>query len=498
MQYGNLTVSQRSTFDLKQTNSIRKPSFAVWIEGFGDTTRHVIDIDSEVALESPLGRGNLHIGQAILVVSNENGYFYDNGKSNIKSNAHVKIWTGFDNLNIPIFTGVVHSVKPIGTTNMVTLNCHDYMGLTASVIVKDSQDPNNTAKLMIENFCDQIGVQANVPSTSETTEIYSDPKFDEQSMLSALEEICESIFYVAYFDEAGTLQVAEREYSNPVEWKFDDDSIIDCGRLIDTEIINDVFIEYRENFYVGWCDQPSINEYGTRNRSLRLLLLNSTLVSEMVHGSTSETLDHDLEAFKFISAGDASSIDCLQIKMKQSDAHGNMVVKVHSDNGGVPGALLGTSQSKASANLYTDFAWETFYFTDPVTISPSTIYWVVIDTTPVSSGTVYVQISAATASATHACYSEGAWHTENDKQVLHTISRSLNARRLAEDLIRFYKQPHERIHVIAPAVPQLQLLDEVRVDIEHMQIFGHFVCEGRRHVLTPEGYMTVDILRKKN
>lgn len=497
MQYGDLTETQVSRFDAALLYSVREPTFVVWIEGLGDPTEYVMEIDSEVALEFPQGRGHLNIGRAILTVSNKDGYFYSDGKSKVKKNARMKAWAGFDDLNIPIFTGIVHSVKPIGTTDVVVLNCMDYMGLFQEVLIKGSQDPNNTAKLLMEHFCNQVNIPVpNIVSTDETTSIYTQPAFEEQSIIMALEEVCNSIFYLAYFDEDGNLKATEREHSTLVGWIFRDNNVIDCENLSDTEIINDIIIEYKENFLSKYEDQASVDTYGRNARSDRTLLLNSTLVSDKTTGSTVEELDHDMEAFKFTSAGDAAIIDCLHVKMKKDGAHGSFAIGIYGDSVGIPGSLLGTSQLKASDNLSTEFVWEVFYFRAPVEISPLTDYWVVIDKSSVSSGAVYVQVSKAEVSARHAYYSNALWHTEDDKQILHRIRGSIYAQRVAEDIVRFYKDPHERIRIVAPAVPHLQLLDEVMVDITLREICGHYVIEGRRHLITPDKYATIDTLRK--
>ena len=496
MQYGDLTEAQIARFDTALLCPVREPSFVVWIEGFGDPTEYAMKIDSEVALEYPRGRGHLSAGRAILVMSNENGYFYSDGKSKVEENAMIKIWTGFDGLNIPIFTGTVYSVKPTGTTDVVTLNCKDYMGLFQEVLIKGGQYPNNTAKLLMEDFCNQVNIPApSIASTDETDSIYTQPVFEEQSIFRGLEEVCNSIFYTAYFDENGNLNAVEREHSTLVDWTFKDNNVIDCEKLADTEIINDITIEYRGNFFSSYEDQASVDTYGRRARSDRTLLLNSTLVSEKTAGSTAEELNHDMEAFKFTSAGDAASIDCLHVKMKKDNAHGYITASVYSDSGGVPDVLLGTSQLKASDSLPSEFAWEIFHFSAPVEIWPSTDHWVVIDTSSVSSGIVYVQISGAEVSAKHA-YHDGAWQIEDNKQVLHRIRGSFHAQRVAEDVIRFHRTPHERIRIIAPAVPHLQLLDEVLVEIRLREVQGHYVIEGRRHIITPEKYTTVDTLRK--
>ena len=497
MQYGDLTETQIVELNSIQTYSIREPSFVVWIEGFGDPTKYIMEIDSEVALEFPRGRGYLNVGRAILVMSNEDGGFYLDGQSKIEKNAKVKIWAGMKHINIPVFTGFVSSVEPMGTTDVVVLSCKDYMGLFQEILIQGSQDPNNTAKLLIESFCDLADLPTpNIEATDETTLAYTEPTFAEGSILEALEEVCNSIFHIAYFDEDGTLNVVEREHSTLVDHRFRDGNIMDCESLTDTEVVNDITVEYRENFFSKYEDQASIDAYGRQARSDQTLLLNSTLVSDKTTGSTAEELDHDLEAFKFTSSSDATTIDCLHIKMKKDNAHGYITARIYSDSGGVPNALLATSQLKASDNLYIDFAWEIFYFSTPAEISPSTDYWVVIDTSSLSSGTIYAQISTVSVTAKHAYYDSGSWVAENDKQVLHRIRGSIYSQRVAEDTVSFYKDPHERIRITAPAVPQLQLLDEVMLDIKLRERWGRYVIEGRRHIIAPDSYITIDTLRK--
>jgi hypothetical protein len=181
--------------------------------------------------------------------------------------------------------------------------------------------------------------------------------------------------------------------------------------------------------------------------------------------------------------------------MRKDDAHGYITAAIYSDNSGLPDTLLATSSLTASDDLSVDFTWEVFYFTRPVQISPSTSYWVVVDTSLVSSGTTYIQVNDAATAAKHAYYSS-VWHTEDNKYALHRIKGSSGALRVAEDTVRFYRDPHERIRIAAPAVPHLQLLDEVLVDIKLREIRGHYVIEGRRQIIAPDKYVTIDTLRK--
>ena len=495
MQYGDLTASQIAGFNLAQRGRVRNPTFVVWLEGFGDPSRYVIDIETEIGLEGIPERRTLNIGRAILVVDNEGGYFYDGG-SKINRYSRIKIWAGFGGLNIPIFSGIVDSVKPLGTEYSVEVTCIDYMGLFRNMLVEGNQEPNNTAKLLMEYFCLQTRVLSDISASDEIIAVYSNPSFEMGSdFKKGLEEICRSVFYVAYFDEKGYLRACEREYKEKVDFEFKDGNVRECEMVRPSDVVNEITIEYRENFYARYGDQASIDRYGNKVRNERTLLLNSQMISSKSQGSTTEELNYDLEAFKFSSQSDSSIIDCIHIKMKQNGAHGYMTAKIYTDNSGIPGALVATSQLKASANLSIFFSWEIFYFVSAVNISPSTDYWVVIDTTSVSEGSVYVQISAAAATGKHAYYDAG-WHAEDNKQVLHNICGSREAQRVAKDTVEFYKEPHERIRITAPAVPQLQLIDEVFVDIELRNVRGRYVIEGRRHIITPEHYTTIDTLRK--
>ncbi len=494
MQYGNLTPSQRERFYQKQKDVIRRPSFVLWIEGFGDTTEYVINIDTEIGLESLRGRGNINIGRAILELNNEKGYFYSEGKSKIKSCAKMKVWAGFDGLNIPIFTGIVYSVKPISTSNIVVVNCRDYMGLFYDCVISELGS-NNTPRAILEYLCSKVGVLLKIDNNEETMISYDILSFNSQRAKSILEKICDSIFYIAYFDEDGVLNFIEREYTRSSGWKFDDNNIIDCVILADSEIINDVAIEYKSGFYSRCYDQASIDEYKLKSRQIYTFSLGRDLVSEQVQGTTQKALSYILEGFKFTSSEDSSLIDTIRIRLKKADAQGYIFVKIYTDINGLPGDAIVTSNRKSANDLSIDWRWESFCFDKPVKISPTTSYWCVIDTNSITDGTIYVQVNNTITTGKYAYYNS-TWQLEDNKQVVHTIRGNKYAQRVANDLIRLYKDPYERISIIAPAVPNLQLTDLVRLDVKKIGVAGMYTVERRRHILNYEKYTTIDTLRK--
>lgn len=498
IQFGSLTSGEKTTFQERQSATNRKPSWVVWISGLdSDPSDYVLEIDTERAIEGARGRGHLNIGRALIEASNDSNLFFSNGKPTIGKNARMKVWAGFGGLNIPIFTGVVDSVYPVLSNNTVLVSCLDYMGLLRQMDVEGHQGSNNTVKLLAEAFATDVGASSNISSTDETTATITRPTFEPQKALGAFEELCDSVFCVAFFDVNGSLVLREREYPTTSDFVFDDDNVMQSGVtvLASGELINDVDVEYRDSFLSTFQDQESIDSYRRRHRRLRIPFLNYIEVSAQTTGSTDEELDYNLEGFKFTSSADAAKIDTVGVKMKMDGASGNLTLKIYSDSAGSPDTLLATSQIKASAELFNAWAWEYFYFTPALDIAPSTAYWGVIDTTSVT-GTVYVRISAAAATSMHAHYN-GSWTLEADKKILHQVRSSIEGQRVAQDIVRYFKERRGRLKIVAPAVPQLQLMDEVFVDVSQpTDVLGRMMITGRRHIITPESYVTTDTMEE--
>ena len=495
-QYGSLTTAEQATFDSYVVARNREPKTVLWLANQGEVDDYFLYASTYRALESGRGLGFIGIGRAVIVLSNEDGAFYNNGVSQIEKNDRVKIWSGFGSLVIPVFTGIVTSVQPNFVSNTVVVYCADYMHLFWQAEVYGSMGTNNTPKLILENFCSTVNVTSNIPSRTELTTAYDDPYFDRQSMLHAAQKVQNTVFSVLWFDEAGVLQIAEREYRNPVDFTFTDDNSV-LETMLPTQVINKHRIEYADFFLTEASDQTSIDTYGERTTTKYNTLFNHEAVAEKTHGWSERELDYDLSAFKITTSATAAVIDAMHIAMRQSGASGYMTAKVYSESSGVPGTLLGTSQLKATATIDTDFIWEVFYFSDPVSVSPSTNYWIVLDTSSVT-GTVYVRGSGAAATALYAYYSGGAWVTVNNIQPCFKARSSQEAYRVAADVVRFGKEPHERVRITAPAVPHLQMLDEVDVDmdLDSGSIIGKYTVEGIEQVMTPARYQTVHTLRK--
>lgn len=496
MQWGQLTTAQQTSLAAYQSASIRHPSYLVWVSGLGDPTQYITSIDVQRAIESARGRGHINVGTALLMGNNSDDTFHEDGVSRIPVGSKIKIWAGFSDLNVPIFTGVVKSVDPLSGGNEVEILCTDHTGGMAKTRVWGSQLPYDTRKEIVDYWAGLVGGRSSVASSvDELDATITRPTFEQQMMLSALEELCDSCFHVAFFDETGAMVMYERENRNVTTWTFDDDNVSELKFFAPTEIINHVVVEYKaDNFCARDRDQASIDEHNERDRWLRIPWINHLAISDQTTGSSDEDIDNDLEGVKFTSPATAARIDTVMFKLKQTSGSANCYAKIYSDSGGSPSTLLATSRVRPAGTFGAGYGWEYFHFETPVAIDPSTAYWAVIDCAGLT-GTLYCQ-RTSTGSAVHA-YNDGSWHTEDSKTMLHRVYGSIEAERVAEDMVRYFKEPRDRVQVVAPAVPYLQLMDEVMLDVTvPFTVRGRFKVVGRRHVLAGGKYTTYDTLER--
>lgn len=502
-QYGDLTTAEQSQYLDGLDASVGTLTSAVWLSNQGDIDTYVLYIFTDQMFFNERGEGFIGIGGATVLLDNIDGTFYSGGNTLVKKNDRIKIWAGYDGLNIPIFSGVVIDVNPHFGSNRVTLNCADYMYLFLMAEVNgfipvDDSSIAETAKQMLEAFCDSMVVPHNIGSTAELTALYSQPYFERKTMLSALEDVGNSIYHTPIFDENGILQIYEREYINSLDFQFDQDQVLNLQELAETRVVNQYTIEYEDWFYAQAKDQASIDTYGEQASTRRNVLFNDEAVSEKLYGRTQELITYGKESFVITTSDSATLIDTIHIRMAQSGASGYMTANVYSDVGGVPGTLLGTSQLKATATMDTDFVWEIFYFDTAIAVDAATNYWVVLDMGSVT-GEVYLLISAAEAFGKYAFENGGVWTTEDDKQPLHKVRSSKEAQTVAADIVRFMKDPDARIMLeTLVGTPHIQLFDEMPIDVEldNVRVTGRYVVERKKQTITVNSYETTFLMRK--
>lgn len=493
MNYGILTTAQQTDFNTYQSARVRKPTSSVLLSGIGDIADYAQNITFGRRIET--GRGVLEpaVNTCLITAINDNETFYDGNGSKIPDGTQAKVWIGFNGLNVPVFTGVVTEIKPIFDRNLVEISVADYMWYFQNNRIAGFQS-NDDVKSIIEGWAEEFYLTSGVSAFSDMEETLTAPAFDPMLMVTAIEQLVKGIFSVFFFDADGALQIYEREYANRVDFEFDDHNVKSISILEPADIINSVAIEYRNFFEVQYSDQGSIDTYRERARRYRLTHLNPIQISEYLYGYDEEELDNNLEGFKITSSATGVLMDTVHVRMHGESATGTYTLKLYSDSGGVPDALLGTSEVKYAADLYDSFVWEHIKFVPAVVIEPSTDYWLILDTSGVA-GTIYAATNYGAATGKHAYYS-GGWVAEDNKRISHRAYSCPQGNKVCEDMVRYFRFPRPRIRVYAVGVPQLELFDEVFVNVTvPFAVAGAYKVVERWIRFSPQiGLETVDTL----
>lgn len=483
MEFGGLSISEQALYLSYASHKTRQPTYSVWVENYGEL-QGIITIETERYIE-----GNFlipFIGRARILVSNSGGIVYGDAP-NIPIGAHIKVFVGYQGLNVPIFAGVIEKVNPGVVATTAEIGVRDFFAYMEYKMVYGYPE-SNTPRGILENWAAELYLFSDIPPTSDTDEVLTAPTFNYISQLKAVEKIGISLVSNIYFDTNGKLRCYEREtYIDSAIWDAGD--IVDVNILMPLDIINSVEINYYEDFSCYYSDQQSIDEYRKRDRVYLLTHINQELVASYNWGTEVEELGYDLHGIKFTSSVSSTIIDTVKMRLKQDNGYGELYGKIYTDAAG-PDVLIGTSRKVYASDISDSFGDYVFNFDPPILITPSTGYWFVIDKTA-TSGNIYASASYAAATGQYAVYSSG-WNIEDNKRMNYSIHGSASAKKTAEDIVEFCKYPRQRLSVKTYPQPHIELFDRVIMNINKrgIQFKGAYRVTGIRSLLTTEGSYT--------
>lgn len=179
-----------------------------------------------------------------------------------------------------------------------------------------------------------------------------------------------------------------------------------------------------------WYDIYAIaTEAGTKN----LLLHKAKRWSDEAQYTTDEDASQNVgsassnqsvsQGFKLSASG---KLRYAQVKLlKVGSPTGQITCKIYSDNAGVPGSLLSTSQNINIATIPTTATWVHFTFTNGATLSATPTQYHLVMTGAVNASNYYqwrMDGSAATyTGGSKATYNGSAWTTDTDDDMMFTV-----------------------------------------------------------------------------
>jgi len=269
MDYGD--VAATADFKKRQAARGRKPTFSVFLERFGDVTDYVDSVEVDSEIEDSLHQPNF--GHGSITLKNIGRVFTEASAPLIERKHKVKVYAGFEDDNIPIWTGMVNKAAVSTDQNIVTLNVAQF-----GQLLKDSQTSGNfedysTPKLLINELCGRVGLLPGVfeNDTGQPDNFTFGETFVEnnRNFWAMIHGACLCIMYIPYFDVNGRLQVKRRDSFTVTDFVFRDSNIKQMYYLGDADMINRKEVDFSTSvkfeFRFGDGVRPYQHSYSKTN-----------------------------------------------------------------------------------------------------------------------------------------------------------------------------------------------------------------------------------------
>lgn len=239
--------------------SVRKPTFSVYVDLVGDVSEDIEQFDLSTLTEDSLREPNY--GRGTIILNNEGGKYTDSDLSLIEEDSLVRVFVGFENENILIWTGIVTDAQPSGSS--------DQMGLSVAQLGERFRNRSTSGDFgdypNPKALYDFLAASALLPAPIIQNEAaypsdftFGNTDIDANTTYwSLIHGASLTINVIPFFDENGVLNTVLRNTVNDVDLFVDDSVLIDLQYIQDGELINQKTIDYGTS--VKW-GEPTLGD----------------------------------------------------------------------------------------------------------------------------------------------------------------------------------------------------------------------------------------------
>ena len=261
METGNLeaTGGRWEAFKTNAQRARRNPVVSVMIENYGTVTSLVKNISIRRMIEDSIHQPTC--GSGSITIEDADGSLIKNGRSIIRRNDKIKIWTGFARKGykhgdmVPRFTGVVMEPAVNTQTNVIQVGLKDYGYLMKRALTSGDFSAYNTPVLLVNELLNRLNLgdatwenETGLPTTYEL----GNTNLSRRSYWAITHGATLGIGYVFFLDGNGDMQCKRRDHSSESEEVFRDTDIISLKHLRTAEFINEKSIDLGNAKPVDW------------------------------------------------------------------------------------------------------------------------------------------------------------------------------------------------------------------------------------------------------
>lgn len=261
METGNLeeTGGRWEAFKTNAQRARRSPAMSVMVENYGSVSSLVKNITLGRKIKDSIHEP-LH-GTASVKLEDKDGLLIQNGRSIVRRNDKVKIWTGFARNGyrhgdlIPRFTGIVQEPTIDTGAREITLALQDYGYLMKQAQTGGDYSSYNTPVLLVNELLNRLNLadaswenETGLPTTFE----FGNTDLSRRSYWAITHGATLGIGYIYFFDGNGDLQCKRRDTSSESGEVFRDTDIVGLQHLRMAEFINEKGIDLGDAAPVEW------------------------------------------------------------------------------------------------------------------------------------------------------------------------------------------------------------------------------------------------------
>jgi hypothetical protein len=291
MLLGQYTV-EWTTFEARSKADGRRPTFSIFTESYGDITDASIRYDFKRTL---VGGTNMiaepNYGTGSISIYDENGDYMANGRPVFRRGKKVFIFAGFDNMNIPRFSGLIKNATVQTDRKTIALDIADYGYKYRTAKTGGNLDNYNTPKLLIDYLASLVlsgAVEYENESGRPSNVVFGDTLLETRSFWAMIHGCCLLLGYRQFFDEKGKLQIKTRKAFYDTGYIFRDDDITWIRHSRPVDIINKRIVNLIELLLPFTCGEETVG-LGTGTYS-RIHSLSKRKYGEYANAETDELI----------------------------------------------------------------------------------------------------------------------------------------------------------------------------------------------------------------
>jgi len=239
------TLGTCTQFETKSRTPFRHPTFSIFAGLQGDITSDGVVAEYTRRAEDSLKEPNY--GTGTVTISDDEQKYIENGHSVFKANDSIMIFAGFENDNIPRFSGIIRDVQLQSDSNVQVLTIAELGYRLRMSKTSGDHSGYDSPKLLV----DYLGARALIgdivyedESGPPTTFTFGQTFLSLRTYWAMIHGAALCMNYLQHFDERGRLNLTRRTSFEDTGYIFTDSEIESLTHLQFAKLINHKTIDY--------------------------------------------------------------------------------------------------------------------------------------------------------------------------------------------------------------------------------------------------------------